>query len=89
MTGSEDSHQLNFTDTGPVEIAITFSGDVCSKITVRSYSISERVQCDTVGTIIILLLLLLFIQAQNVHQLHQLTVQVRTLSDIGGGVVRW
>ena len=42
VTGSEDSHQLNFTDTGPVEIAVTFSDDVCSKTTVTSYS-SERV----------------------------------------------
>ena len=47
VTGSEDSHQLNFTDPGPVEIAVTFSDDVCSKTTVTSYS-SERV-CDTVG----------------------------------------
>ena len=49
VTGSEDSHQLNFTDTGPVEITVTFSDDVCSKTTVTSYS-SERV-CGSVGTI--------------------------------------
>ena len=87
VTGSEDSHQPNFTDTGPVEIAITFSDDVCSKTTVTSYS-SERV-CGSVGTMIILLL---FIQAQSVqilNQLHQLPVQVRPLSDIGGCAVRW
>ena len=48
VTGSEDSHQLNFTDTGPVEIAVTFSDDVCSKSTVTSYS-SERMlwQCGS------------------------------------------
>ena len=48
VTGSEDSHQLNFTDTGLVEIAVIFSDDVCSKTTVTSY-FSERVW-GSVGT---------------------------------------
>ena len=46
VTASEDSHQLNFTDNGPVEIAVTFSSSVCNKTVTTNYS-SERV-CDSV-----------------------------------------
>ena len=71
--GSGDSHllTLDYSEIGPVEIAVTFSSSVCNKTTITHYN----------GEISIILLLLhiVFIQSQSVDLQLVLQLQVQVL----------
>ena len=72
--GSGDSHllTLDYSETGPVEIAVTFSSSVCNKTTITHYN--GKI------SIILLLLQIVFIQSQSVHLQLVLQLQVQVLS---------
>ena len=71
--GSGDSH-LDYSETGPVEIAVTFSSSVCNKTTITHYN-------GKIYLSIILLLLLhtVFNQSQSVDLQLVLQLQVQVL----------
>ena len=72
--GSGDSHllTLDYSETGPVEIAVTFSSSVCNKTTITHYN-------GKIYTIILLLLHIVFIQSQSVDLQLVLQLQVQVL----------
>ena len=88
VTGSEDSHQLNFTDTGPVEMAVTYSTSVCNKmVTTNHYSLK---MCDSVWKYNAVFFVANTGSKCSSFKTHSPTFSLgQALSDIGGGVVRW
>ena len=75
--GSGDSHllTLDYSETGPVEIAVTFSSSVCNKTTITHYN-GKMYLSNTPTTIII--------QSQSVDL--QLVLQLQVPSQIVLGV---
>ena len=73
--GSGDSHllTLDYSETGPVEIAVTFSSSVCNKTTITHYNGEIYIEQYSYYYYIV------FIQSQSVYLQLVLQLQVQVL----------